>query len=196
MSADPDPVRWSKATVFPDMWVDPEEDPRERYADPVGEKQTLRYYLQHYRLTLAMKCDGLDAEQLARRSVPPSTLSLLGLVRHLAKVEHSWFRRVLQEQPEQPRLYWSADVPDLDFDGAVPDAAVVADAWATWEAEAQAADAWLDAFPEEDLGRVVPKGPDGTVPVRDVLVHLVEEYARHLGHADLLRECIDGRTGQ
>ncbi|WP_454851017.1 DinB family protein [Promicromonospora soli] len=188
--------RWTSATVYPDMWVDPDDDPREALANPVGEKETLWNYLKHYRITLEMKCDGLDAEQLARRSVPPSTMSLLGLVRHLAAVEHSWFQRVLQERPELPRLFGkSAENPDVDFDGAVADPAVVEDAWENWRREVRAADAWLEALPEDDLGRTVTRGDD-EIPVRDALVHMVEEYARHLGHADLLRECVDGRVGQ
>jgi uncharacterized damage-inducible protein DinB len=177
-----------------DMWVDPDEDPR-TYGDPEGEKATLREYLGNYRLTLEMKCAGLDAEQLARRSVPPSTMSLLGLVRHLAQVENHWFQRVLQGRTDGPRLYEREDDSDADFNGAVADPAVVAEAFATWKGEIAAADEWLDALAEDDLGRHVTLR-DGTVSVRDVLVHMVEEYARHAGHADLLRECIDGRTGQ
>ncbi|WP_129783004.1 DinB family protein [Promicromonospora panici] len=188
--------RWTSATVYPDMWADPDDDPREALAKPVGEKETLWNYLKHYRLTLEMKCDGLDAEQLTRRSVPPSTMSLLGLVRHLAAVEHSWFQRVLQEQPELPRLFGkSPDNPDVDFDGAVADPAVVEDAWENWRREVRAADAWMETLPEVDLGRTVTRGDD-EIPIRDALVHMVEEYARHVGHADLLRECIDGRVGQ
>jgi uncharacterized damage-inducible protein DinB len=177
---------------FPDMWVDPDEDPRAFDPDPVGEKDTLWFYLRRYRQTIELKCAGLDAEQLARRSVPPSTLSLLGLVRHLARVEHRWFRNVLQGLDE-PRPYWSADDEDVDFDGAVADEAVVADAWATWRSRVAAADAWLAGV--DGLDRMVTHN-GGTHAVRDILVHLVEEYARHAGHADLLRECIDGRTGQ
>ncbi|MEV4656780.1 DinB family protein [Micromonospora sp. NPDC049301] len=177
-----------------DMWVDPSDDPRTS-GNPKGEKATLREYLANYRLTLDMKCGGLDAEQLARRSVPPSTMSLLGLVRHLAKVENSWFQRVLQGRSDQPRLFSRDDDRDADFNDAVADPAVVEEAFATWKAEIAAADQWLDALDEDDLGREVPLG-DGTVSVRDVLVHMIEEYARHAGHADLLRECIDGRTGQ
>ena len=176
----------------PDMWVDPEDDPRETGSHPVGERATLLEYLHHYRLTLEMKCQGLDAEQLARRSVPPSTLSLLGLVRHLARVEHSWFRRVLEGQ-DLSRLYWSEANRDLDFDGAVPDPAVVEDAWASWRREVTHAGEYVDRM--ETLDVEVPHG-DGTVSLREVLVHMIEEYARHVGHADLLRECIDGRTGQ
>ena len=172
----------------------PEDDPRS-YGNPVGEKATYREYLGNYRLTIQLKCDGLDADQLARRSVPPSTLSLLGLVRHLAQVENHWFGRVLQGRTDPPRLYKREDDSDWDFTGAVPDPAVVDDAFATWQAEIAKADAWLDALEEADLGHDVPFD-DGTVAIRDVLVHVIEEYARHAGHADLLRECIDGRTGQ
>ncbi|MDG4757401.1 DinB family protein [Micromonospora sp. WMMD710] len=177
-----------------DMWAEPAEDPR-TFGNPKGEKATLREYLDNYRLTLGLKCDDLDAEQLARRSVPPSTMSLLGLVRHLAQVEHHWFQRVLRGDAGQPHLFKRDDDPDADFTGAVGDPAVVEEAFAAWRREIAAADRWLDALDEDDLGREVPFG-DGSVSVRDVLVHLIEEYARHAGHADLLRECVDGRTGQ
>jgi uncharacterized damage-inducible protein DinB len=177
-----------------DMWVDPADDPR-TYGNPEGEKATLREYLGNYRLTLEIKCSGLDAEQLARRAVPPSTLSLLGLIRHLAQVENHWFHRVLQGKNDGPRLFKRDDDKDADFNGAVADPAVVEEAFATWKAEIAAADEWLDALKEDDLGRDVSFNDD-IVSVRDVLVHVIEEYARHAGHADLLRECIDGRTGQ
>jgi uncharacterized damage-inducible protein DinB len=175
------------------MWTTPESDPRS-FGTPVGEKATYREYLDNYRLTIEMKCDGLDTEQLARRSVPPSTLSLLGLVRHLAQVENHWFQRVLQGRTDGPRLYKLPDDKDWDFTGAVADPEVVSDAFATWKAEIAKANAWFDGFDEADFGREMPVHDD-TVAVRDVLVHVIEEYARHAGHADLLRECIDGRTG-
>jgi uncharacterized damage-inducible protein DinB len=178
---------------YPDMWVDPEDDPRETETVAVGEKAVLAEYLDRYRLTLRMKCEGLDAEQLARRSVPPSSMSLLGLVRHLARVEHHWFRRALEGHPELDRLYRTEEDRDLDFNGAVPDDAVVADAWQSWEREVAHAQAWLEAA--GDLGATVDYQGD-QVEVRDIIVHMIEEYARHVGHADLLRECIDGRTGQ
>jgi uncharacterized damage-inducible protein DinB len=177
---------------YPDMWVDPEDDPRDGRPNPIGERDTLLEYLRHYRLTLEMKCADLDAEQLARRSVPPSTMSLLGLVRHMAKVEHSWFRRVMQGQ-DLPRLYWAPNNRDLDFDGAVADPEVVADAWESWRGEVADAEAFVAATESLD---VQGTHPDGAIALREVLVHMIEEYARHLGHADLLRECIDGRTGQ
>ncbi len=176
---------------LPDMWVDPEDDPRHTETPPRGEKAVLVEYLDHYRKTLDMKCDGLDAEQLARRSVPPSTMSLLGLVRHMAAVEHSWFQRILQGKPE-PRMFGKDEHRDADFDGAVADPAVVEEAFALWHEQVGAAEGWLA---EDSLDRVVAVHGD-EVEVRDIVVHMIEEYARHCGHADLLRECIDGRTGQ
>jgi uncharacterized damage-inducible protein DinB len=177
----------------PGQWLDPEDDPRSTGSTPVGERETLLDYLRHYRLTLELKCEGLTAEQLARRSVPPSTMSLLGLVRHMARVEHHWFRRVMQHQLDEPRLYRTDDDPDLDFNGAVADPDVVADAWASWRREVEAAERYVDSAESLD---VEGAHHDGPVPLREVLVHMIEEYARHAGHADLLRECIDGRTGQ
>ena len=177
-----------------DMWTTPEDDPRSN-GNPPGDKATYREYLGNYRLTIEMKCEGLDASQLAARSVPPSTLSLLGLVRHLAQVENHWFQRVLQGHSDRPRLYQREYETDWDFNGAVADPGVVQDAFATWKAEIARADEWLNALAEDSLGREVPHG-DGIAATRDVLVHMIEEYARHAGHADLLRECIDGRAGQ
>ena len=176
------------------MWVDPEDDPREQVDEGQGgEKATLAAYLDRYRMTFEMKCEGLDAEQLARRSVPPSSMSLLGLVRHLAMVEHTWFRRFIEGQQDLPRLYKSSEDRDLDFNGAVDDDAVVADAWEAWRAEVAHAREVYDGM--DDLGALV--GPEGKqAELRDIIVHMIEEYARHCGHADLLRECIDGRTGQ
>ncbi len=175
------------------QWAKPEDDPRVM-ASPVGELATIREYLSNYRLTLGMKCEDLSAEQLATRSVPPSTLSLLGMVRHMARVEHNWFQRSLQGHHDLSRLFWSPDDHDLDFNDAVADMAVVEEAFAAWKAQIAASDEWLDGL--TDLGAVVltPQGEEASV--RDILIHMIEEYARHCGHADLLRECIDGRTGQ
>lgn len=174
------------------MWTTDGPDPRETTDPPRGEKACVVDYLRAYRLTLEMKCEGLDAEQLARRSVPPSSLSLLGLVRHLAAVEHTWARRCLEGQ-DLPRLRTTETGPDADFDGAVDDDAVVAEAWEAWRREVAHAEQVVDGL--EDLGALVSwQGVE--IEVRDVLVHLVEEYARHVGHADLLRERVDGRTGQ
>jgi hypothetical protein len=175
-----------------DMWLPADQDPRD-FSATRGERDTVLSYLRNYRLAFELKCQGLEVDQLAVRSVPPSTMSLLGLLRHLARVEHSWFRRVLQDHPDLPKLYLTDDDPDLDFNGAVADPAVVEEAWTAWRREVKDADAWLAKGTPFDT-TVSHDGED--IEVRDVLVHLVEEYARHLGHADLLRECIDGRTGQ
>jgi uncharacterized damage-inducible protein DinB len=182
------PTRWSKATIYPDMWVDPDDDPRNSDgASPDGERATLQDYLTGYRLTLRMKCDGLDAEQLARRSVPPSTMSLLGLLRHLAEAERSWRNWITDGDP-LPKLYGERDA---DFDGAVAEQAEVDAAFTALAHEQAATDAALARHP--DLGERLGKR---RIAVREVLVHRIEEYARHCGHADLLRECIDGRVGQ
>ncbi len=180
------------APVRRDFWVDPAEDPRQTDEPPGDEVTTLRQYLDHYRMTFEMKCEGLTPEQLATRSVPPSTMSLLGLVRHLANVEHHWFRRTLEGQTDLPDPYPAADEPDLDFDGAVGTDECVADAWESWRREVAHAREVYARY--DDLGENFVPGEPWTV--RGVIVHLIEEYARHCGHADLLRECIDGRTGQ
>jgi uncharacterized damage-inducible protein DinB len=178
---------------YPDMWVDPPDDPRNTGTTPRGEKAVLADYLDHFRMTFEMKCEGLDAEQLGQRSVPPSSMSLLGLVRHLASVEFHWFRRFIEGQMDLARPFKSAEDRDLDFNGAVADDAVVAEAWDTWHAEVAHAREVYERH--DDLGVLV--GPEGDESeLREMVVHMIEEYARHCGHADLLRERIDGRTGQ
>jgi hypothetical protein len=182
------PGRWTNASVYPDMWADPAEDPRNSEGvSPDGELATLQDYVQNYRLTLLMKCEGLDPDQLARRSVPPSTMSLLGLIRHLAEAERSWRNWTTLGDPA-PKLYGPGDA---DFDGAVAEQALVEGALADLAREQAATDAVLAGYP--DLGtRVGRKG----IAVRELWVHRIDEYARHCGHADLLRERIDGRVGQ
>lgn len=182
------PSRWTSATVYPDMWTDPQDDPRNTDGvSPDGELATLLDYLADYRMTLLMKCEGLDATQLARRSVPPSTMSLLGLVRHLADTERDW-RTWVVPGASAGRLYGPGDA---DFDGADGDDAAVEAAYSDLAREQAATDELLASYP--DLGERV--GPEG-IAVRELHLHRVEEYARHCGHADLLRECVDGRVGQ
>jgi uncharacterized damage-inducible protein DinB len=175
------------------MFVDAEHDPREDGPSLGDERATLVEFLRCQRLTLELKCSGLDAADLARRSVEPSTMSLLGLVRHMAEVERQWFRQSMAGL-DVPPLYRSGTDPDGDFDGAVADPEVVAEAWETWRAEC----AFTDRFVAEasDLGVTCHYLNQEEVSLREVLVHMVEEYARHNGHADLLRERIDGRVGQ
>ncbi len=179
-----------------DMFTDPEHDPRERGGPFAGERATLQRYLRDQRLTLELKCAGLDAAGMAKRSVPPSDLSLLGLVRHLAGGEQYWFRLLMAGQDE-PRHYRTAAEPNADFTGAAPDPDLVAEAWQTWREEVAFAENLVEQAP--DLGAIgrYGQGEDaGTIELRSVIVHMIEEYARHLGHADLLRERVDGRVGQ
>jgi uncharacterized damage-inducible protein DinB len=187
------PARWSASTVYPDMWAEPADDPRETGEVLDGERATLLYFLRIYRQTLEMKCAGLDAGQLARRSVPPSTMSLLGLIRHMADVERHWFRRVMAGADAPPR-YWFEGVADADWTGAMAAPEVVAEAWEAWRDEVAFAESFVAAADDLGLRAQAADGPG--IALREVLVHMIEEYARHCGHADLLRERIDGRVGQ
>ncbi len=188
------PERWNAVGAGSNVWMDTTQDPRfAAGAELEGERATLLDYLRAYRLTMEMKCADLDAAQLACRSVPPSTMSLLGLVRHMADVERNWFRRVMA-QADAPPLYWSEDVLDADWLGAVADPAVVDDAWRAWREEVAFADKFVADSPDLGIKGIMRDG--SSVALREVLVHMIEEYARHCGHADLLRERIDGRVGQ
>jgi uncharacterized damage-inducible protein DinB len=153
------------------------------------EPTVLNNWLEWHRGTLAVKCAGLSDEQLRLRSAPPSTLSLLGLVRHMAHVERTWFRRVLNGE-DLPKL-WDKD-RDNDADFKEVDTASVEEAFATWQAEIERARAISAAKPLDAVGE--RNGQDCSH--RWILIHMIEEYARHNGHADLLRERIDGATGE
>jgi len=176
-----------------------DDDPREHKQRLGDERVTLTESLRCQRLTLEMKCAGLDAEAMARRSVEPSTMSLLGLVRHLAEVERATFR-VLMAGQDAPRLYTSRTDRDGDFDGAVPDPRVIAEAWDAWRAEADFATRFVAAASSLDITADDPLNEHGSgggpMSLREALVGMIGEYARHMGHADLLRERIDGRLGQ
>jgi len=188
------PERWNAVGAGSDMWMDVAQDLRfAAGAELEGERATLLDYLRAQRLTMEMKCADLDEAQLARRSVPPSTMSLLGLVRHMADVERNWFRRVMA-QADAPPLYWSEDVPDAEWLGAVADPAVVDDAWRAWREEVSFAEKFVADSPDLSVKGTMRDGT--SLALREVLVHMIEEYSRHCGHADLLRERIDGRVGQ
>lgn len=150
----------------------------------------LRGFLDFHRATLAMKCDGLSDEDLRRRSMPPSTLSLLGLVRHMAEVERAWFRRVIGG--EDVPLVWS-DAGDFQmaYDAST---ATRAEAFAAWRTEVDHARRIEAAAASLDVTGYNRKAAE-TVSLRLVMLHLIHEYARHNGHADLLREGIDGAVG-
>lgn len=186
------PERWT-ASADPDMWTDPNDDPRDTGVQLLDERSTLIDYLRAYRLTLRLKCADLDATQMAFRSVPPSTMSLLGLIRHMADVERSWFRCVMAAEGV-PRRFSSDEDRQGAWSGAVADPAVVAEAWAAWEDELAFAERFVaDTGDLDTVGRM---SNGKTLQLREVLVHMIEEYARHCGHADLIRERIDGRVGQ
>lgn len=170
----------------------PEEQDRRLDARRTGdERGVLVDFLAKQRETLGLKCAGVE-DALSRRSVEPSTLSLLGLVRHLADVERRWFRRVMAGE-DVPLLFSTEDNPDQDFDGAAPGPAAVAEAWEAWRAEVAFAERFVAEAPDLDITR--DDGWLGAVSLRWVLIHMIEEYARHNGHADLLRERIDGAIG-
>ncbi len=152
-----------------------------------GERELLAGFLDWHRATLAWKCSGLSSAQLAARPIASTTLSLLGLVRHAAEVERGWMGRVTGEP--------AADVygpGDADFEGAADDPALVRQAFAHWQREAEHARAVLAARSLDDEFR----HHDETWSLRALYLHLIEEYARHNGHADLLREAIDGASGE
>lgn len=176
-----------------ETFVTPGPDRRFDTRTTGDERAMLTDFLDAQRATLELKCAGLADLGLSRRAVPPSTLSLLGIVRHLADVERRWFRCVLAGQDAPPRFSSRDGCPDGDFEGAVPDPDVVAGAWEAWRDETAFADRFTAAVPSLDVAG--DDGWRGTVSLRWVLVHMVEEYARHNGHADLLRERIDGARG-
>jgi hypothetical protein len=181
-----------------DMFIALEDDPRENGPRLGDERTTLVESLRCVRLTLEMKCSGLDAEAMARRAVEPSTMSLLGLVRHLAEMERASFRKVMAGQ-DVPRLYCSDTDRDGDFDGAVADPRVVAEAWDAWRAEVAFAERFVAESPSLDVTGKERSGVgpgQGPISLREVMLEMIHEYARHLGHVDLLRERIDGRIGQ
>ena len=158
-----------------------------------GERDMLTGWLDFHRAVLLWKCEGLTDEQLKRRSVPPSKLSLLGLVRHMAEVERGWFRVVLLGE-DVPELYTTPEGPDPDFNGV--DDADVAETFRTFEQECAAARKAVAAAPDLDmLSEERSQRTGQQFSLRWILTHMIEEYARHNGHADLLRETIDGATG-
>ncbi|MFI8277443.1 DinB family protein [Streptomyces sp. NPDC085929] len=165
-------------------------DTREAPPAVGGERETLSAVLDWQRATFALKCDGLSPEQLSEKAVPTSALSLHGLVRHLAGVERWWFRIQFAHE-DVPLLYYSDDDPDQDFDRLDGD---VGEAFAVWLAECErsrqitAAAASLD-----ETG--IRKRTGEPISLRRIMVDMIAEYARHNGHADLLREGIDGATG-
>ncbi|HUA30522.1 MAG TPA: DinB family protein [Streptosporangiaceae bacterium] len=166
---------------------------RSRPGLQAGERDMLTGWLDFHREVLLWKCEGLTDEQLKRRSVPPSALSLLGLVRHMAEVERGWFRAVLLGE-DVPDIYDRRDDSDVDFNGV--DAADTAADFATFKAECDAARMAVAQAQDLDVLSVEASQRTGEkYSLRWILTHMIEEYARHNGHADMLRESIDGSAG-
>jgi uncharacterized damage-inducible protein DinB len=155
------------------------------------ERTTILAFLRWHRETLELKCSGLTPAQLAEPAVGSSALSLLGLLRHAAESEQFWFRHVMAGS--EVSLLFSVESPSSAFDVTDADAATVAEAWEAWRTEVAFANSFVAAAPDLDVAGDEPG--EGPVSLRWVLMHMVEEYARHNGHADLLREQIDGQVG-
>jgi uncharacterized damage-inducible protein DinB len=164
----------------------------ERPIPPViaGEREMLRAFLDFHRATLAMKCDGLSDEDLRRQSSPPSTLSLLGLVRHMAEVERVWFRRVINGE-DVGRVWTDTDDFQVAYDASQSNRAETFEAWEREVEHARRIEREAESL--DVTGYFARWGQD--VSLRLVMMHLMHEYARHNGHADFLREAIDGTVG-
>jgi hypothetical protein len=157
------------------------------------ERTLLEGFLDFHRDTLALKCEGLTDAQLREATVPPSELTLLGLVRHLAEVERGWFRKVLAGEAAEP-LYYSDEDRDGEFHRL--DEAATAEAFDTWRAEVAHARKLAAGHSLDDIGSRMRRGEREEYSLRWIYIHMIEEYARHNGHADLIRERIDGATGE
>ena len=156
------------------------------------ERAMLEVWLGYHRATLEWKCEGLSAEQLRLRSVPPSTLSLLGLVRHMAEVERSWFRKTFMAE-NAPGLFYTEEDPDGDFNDL--ESAEPEEVFSIWHAECDYAREVARSAGLDDLSKSEKRRNGEAFSLRWIFTHMIEEYARHNGHADLLRESIDGSTG-
>ncbi|MFD4593000.1 DinB family protein [Streptomyces rubiginosohelvolus] len=156
-----------------------------------AERPMLEGWLDYHRETLVVKCAGLTDAQLREASVPPSAFTLLGLVRHLAEVERFWFREILAGE-ELPDLYSTEEDPDADF--TVSETTTWAETEAVWRAETAAARESAAAFGLDDFSKGLSSSGK-PFNLRWIYTHMIEEYARHNGHADLVRERVDGATG-
>jgi hypothetical protein len=166
-------------------------DTRFALAAGADERTVLTTFLDFQRETLARKCAGLDDEQLRRRAVPASALTLIGLMRHLAAVER-WYLQVIIAGEQPPELFGDGTDPEADLHDIA--AATGADTYALWREQVAHSRRITAAHPLDAVGTNPGRGQDHAH--RWVLQHLIDEYARHNGHADLLRESIDGAVGE
>jgi uncharacterized damage-inducible protein DinB len=161
-------------------------------APHAGERTMLEGWLDYHRATLARKCEGLTDEQLRTAAVPPSELTLMGLVRHMAEVERIWFRKVLTDDSPGP-IWFTDEDPDGEFH--LTDADTWQEAYATWQTEIAVARRSTAGFTLDDVSKGRTRHNPQPPSLRWIYTHMIEEYARHNGHADLLRERLDGVTG-
>ncbi|MEU6350753.1 DinB family protein [Streptomyces sp. NPDC047072] len=166
---------------------------RSEPATTADERTMLEGWLDYHRQTLAWKCEGLTDAQLRTASVQPSALSLMGLVRHMAEVERHWYRRILANEDAAPMYYDNETDPDGDFH--VTETDTWQEAYGTWQAEIEEARSNAAGFGLEDLSKGRHRRTGEQFNLRWIHTHMIEEYARHNGHADLIRECLDGATG-
>ncbi|MFF3380369.1 DinB family protein [Streptomyces sp. NPDC002680] len=170
-------------------------EPQTQRSEPAlnaDERTMLEGWLEYHRQTLAWKCEGLTDAQLRTASVEPSELSLMGLVRHMAEVERSWFRRVLVSDDAGP-IYYTEEDRDGEFH--LTEADSWQEAYDTWQAEIGIARRNAADFGLDDLTRGKSRHTGEPFNLRWLYTHMIEEYARHNGHADLIRERLDGATG-
>ncbi|HEY7948592.1 MAG TPA: DinB family protein [Acidimicrobiales bacterium] len=171
------------------MVQDLEDTRRQEPSFVLDERQMLEAWLEYHRTTLLLKCEGLDDAGRKARPVPSSLLSLHGLVRHMAEVERGWFRRVLLSQPDTPPIWYDEAIEDSEL---VPlDDADWQTDLRTWQDECEASRAAAAGLALDHTGT----HRDGPCSLRWIYTHMIEEYARHNGHADLIRELVDGQVG-
>jgi uncharacterized damage-inducible protein DinB len=170
--------------------VDDIDDPRRHEPSfTLDERDMLEGWLEYHRTTLVLKCEGVDDTGRKSRPVPTSKLSLHGLVRHMGEVERSWFRRALQRDPDAPSIWYDPAIEDSEL--APLDRADWEADLAAWQAECDASRVAAAGFALDDTGERQGR----PVSLRWIYLHMIEEYARHNGHADLIREMVDGSVG-
>ncbi|MZF87961.1 DinB family protein [Streptomyces sp. SID5643] len=165
---------------------------RQEPSTTADERTMLEGWLDYHRQTLAWKCEGLTDAQLRTTAVEPSELSLMGLVRHMAEVERGWFRKVLTAEEAGP-IYYTEEDPDGEFHLSESD--TWEEAYATWQSEIGTARRNAARFGLDDISEGKHRRTGERFNLRWIYTHMIEEYARHNGHADLIREHVDGATG-
>ena len=162
-----------------------------------AERDMLNEFLDHYRSVLIAKATGISDEQARSHAVEPSNLSILGLLRHMAEVERHWFRRILKDESELPDFYALGNVAigTADGDFEFPDSATLSEGVEVLQRAIAESRMAIDGLLPDAVSLATRPKTGAPVSLRWILIHMIEEYARHCGHADFLRERIDGRKG-